>query len=205
MLIVAGVIAALVLAVVWQRRHPSPYPHRLAFLLDVPVPGMRPKPSDVAQRLAIEQGVRVLEIGPGSGIYTRALLDAGPPSWLVCLDLQLEMLRRLRRRFGERSPALVCADASALPFRDRAFDRVLLVSVLGEVPQRDRALHECARLLSDRGALFVAESVIDPDYIAPRTLAREAHAAGLVAADRSGSWVSYTQRLVRPAIAGLIR
>jgi SAM-dependent methyltransferase len=134
MSIVAGIVVALVLVVAWQRRHPSPYPPRIAFLLDIPVPGLRANPS---------------------------------------------------RR----------ADASALPFRDRSVDRILLVSVLGEVPARDRALRECSRLLPDDGALIVAESVIDPDYIAPRTLTREARDAGLISGDRHGSWMSYTQAL----------
>lgn len=195
MAIVAGIVVALVLAVAWRRRHPSPYPPRMAFLLDIPVPGLRPNPSRLAERLAVGPGRRILEIGPGSGIYTSALLELKPPPRVVCLDLQPAMLQKLRRRFGERSPDLVCADASALPFRDRSVDRILLVSVLGEVPARDRALRECSRLLADDGALVVAESVIDPDYITPRRLTREARDAGLVPGDRRGSWMSYTQAL----------
>jgi SAM-dependent methyltransferase len=196
MSIVAGVVVTLVLAAVWQRRrHPSPYPPRFAFLLDVPLPGLRPQPTRLAQRLGVEPQMRVLEIGPGSGIYTAALLDLEQRPRIVCLDLQPAMLHKIRRRFGERSPGLVCADASALPFRDRSFDRILLVSVLGEVPRRERALDECSRVLGDMGALVIGESVIDPDYIAPGTLAREAKDAGLVPVERSGSWMSYTQLL----------
>jgi ubiquinone/menaquinone biosynthesis C-methylase UbiE len=199
MSIVAGLVVALVLMVVWQRRHPSPYPARLAFLLDIPLRGLRPKPATLARRLAHGGQTSLLEIGPGSGVYTEALLALEPRLRLVCLDLQPEMLHKLRRRLGHRSPSLVCADASALPFRDRAFDRILLVSVLGEVPKRNHALSECARILSSDGAVLVAESVIDPDYVAPRTLVREAHAAGLVAIDRTGPWMSYSQRLARQA------
>jgi ubiquinone/menaquinone biosynthesis C-methylase UbiE len=199
MSILAGLVVALVLAVAWQRRHPSPYPPRLAFLLDLPLRGLRPKPATVARRLAHDRQMSLLEIGPGSGVYTEALLDLEPRLRLVCLDLQPAMLHKLRRRFGERSPNLVCADASALPFRDRAFDRILLVSVLGEVPRRDRALSECSRILSNDGAVVVAESVVDPDYIAPRKLVREAHEAGLVAIDFTGTWMSYSQRLARSA------
>jgi SAM-dependent methyltransferase len=195
MSIVAGIVVAVVLAVVWRRRHPSPYPPRIAFLLDIPVPGLRPNPSRLAERLAPDPAMRILEIGPGSGVYTNALLELKPPPRLVCLDLQPAMLKTLRRRFGERTPDLVCADASALPFRNRSVDRILLVSVLGEVPARDSALRECSRLLADDGALVVAESVIDPDYIAPRTLTREARDAGLISGDRHGSWMSYTQAL----------
>jgi ubiquinone/menaquinone biosynthesis C-methylase UbiE len=105
----------------------------------------------------------------------------------------------VRRRLGARTPALVCGTASALPFRDAAFDRILMVSVLGEVPDRIAVLRECARLLTDAGTLLVAEAIVDPDYVAPRTLLREAGRAGLVALDRIGAWPSYTQRLGRTA------
>ena len=195
MWIFAGVVTMLVLAVVWRRRHPSPYPPGLAFLLNVRVPGLRPRPSLLAEHLVLEPGMRVLEIGPGIGVYTQAMMDRQPRARLICVDVQPLMLHKLRRRLGANAADLVCADASALPFRDRSFERLLLVSVLGEVPQRARALGECGRLVSHDGAVFVAESVIDADYIAPGTLIRDARDADLLAVHRAGSWLSYTQRL----------
>jgi ubiquinone/menaquinone biosynthesis C-methylase UbiE len=194
---IAAVVVLVALAVVWRRRYPAPYPPRLAFLLDIPLRGLRPRPAQLARQLVLKPQMRVLEIGPGSGVFTRALVDLEPPTRLVCLDVQPAMLYGLRRRLGARTPSLVCGDAGALPFRDGSFGRILLVSVLGEVPNRDRALRECGRLLSDDGELVVAESLIDPDYISPRTLAREARDVGLVAIGRVGPWVSYTQRLAR--------
>jgi ubiquinone/menaquinone biosynthesis C-methylase UbiE len=194
---VAAVVVVIALAVVWRRRYPAPYPPRLAFLLDIPLRGLRPRPAQLTRQLALEPEMRVLEIGPGSGVFTRALVDLDPPPRLVCLDVQPAMLHGLRRRLGARTPSLVCGDAGALPFRDGSFRRILLVSVLGEVPNRDRALRECTRLLSDDGELVVAESLIDPDYVSPGMLAREAKEAGLVAIGRVGPWVSYTQRLAR--------
>ena len=194
---VAAVVVVIVLAVAWRRRYPAPYPPRLAFLLDIPLRGLRPRPAQLARQLGLEPEMRVLEIGPGSGVFTRALVDLDRPARLVCLDLQPAMLHGLRRRLGARTPSLVCGDARALPFRDGSFGRILLVSVLGEVPNRDRALRECARLLSDDGELVVAESLIDPDYISPSTLAREAMDVGLVTVGQVGPWSSYTQRLAR--------
>jgi ubiquinone/menaquinone biosynthesis C-methylase UbiE len=193
----AAVMVAIALGVVWRRRRPAPFPARIAFLLDVPLPGLRHAPAHLVRQMALEPGMRVLEIGPGSGYYTKSLLGSGRSNRLICLDVQPAMLEKLRRRFGARAPILVCGDAAALPFRAGSFDRVLLVTVLGEIPDRDAALRECARLLDETGMLVVAEALLDPDYVPPATLVREASEAGLIAVDRSGPWLAYTQRLSR--------
>jgi ubiquinone/menaquinone biosynthesis C-methylase UbiE len=191
------VVIALALAIAWRRRRRAPFPARFAFLLDIPLPGLRHERARLVHRLALEPDMHVLEIGPGSGFYTKSLVDGGLSRRLVCLDVQQAMLQRLRDRFGTRAPGVVCADASAVPFRAGSFDRILLVTVLGEIPDRDGALRECARLLSENGMLVVAETVLDADYVPARTLVREASDAGLVAVDRAGAWPSYTQRLSR--------
>jgi ubiquinone/menaquinone biosynthesis C-methylase UbiE len=197
-----AVVVALAAAIAWRRRRPAPYPPGVAFLLDIPLPGLRHAAADLVRRLALDAETRVLEIGPGSGFYTRALVETQLSNRLVCLDVQPAMLQKLQKRFAARAPRLVCADASALPFRPGSFDRILMVTVLGEIPDRSGALRECARLLSDDGMLIVAESLVDPDYVPARRLVQEASEAGLVAVDRAGGWLSYTQRLARIRAVG---
>jgi arsenite methyltransferase len=195
--VVGVIVVAFALAIVWRRRRPAPFPARLAFLLDVRLPGLRHRPAHLVRRLAVAPDMHVLEIGPGSGVYTRSLVDSGLSSRLICVDVQSAMLQKLRNRLGAHAPIVVCGNAAALPFRTGSFDRILLVTVLGEIPDREAALRECARLLSQNGMLVVAETLLDPDYVSARTLVREASEAGLVAVDRSGPWISYTQRLAR--------
>jgi ubiquinone/menaquinone biosynthesis C-methylase UbiE len=197
MVVVAGVLVALVVAVAWRRRHPKAFPPPFSFLLDTPLRDILLARRDLARRLALEPGMRVLEIGPGGGFYTEALVAKNGAIRLTCLDLQPAMLQKVRRRLGALAPLLVCGSASALPFRDASFDRILLVTVLGEVPDRAGALRECARLLSADGSLLIAEALPDPDYIRPSVLVREATEVGLAALDRKGAWPSYTQRFGR--------
>jgi ubiquinone/menaquinone biosynthesis C-methylase UbiE len=197
MVVVAGVLVALVVAVAWRRRHPKAFPPPFSFLLDTPLRDILLARRDLARRLALEPGMRVLEIGPGGGFYTEALVAKNGAIRLTCLDLQPAMLQKVRRRLGALAPFLVCGSASALPFRDASFDRILLVTVLGEVPDRAGALRECARLLSADGSLLIAEALPDPDYIRPSVLVREATEVGLAALDRKGAWPSYTQRFGR--------
>jgi ubiquinone/menaquinone biosynthesis C-methylase UbiE len=193
----AAVVIALAASIAWIRRHPRAYPTAFAFLLDAPLRDLVLARPYIVRRLAVEPGLRVLEIGPGSGFYTEALVAEHGSSGLTCLDLQPAMLQKVRRRLGDRAPHLVCGSASGLPFRAGSFDRVLLVSVLGEVPDRIGALRDCARVLSQDGTLLIAEALPDPDYVAPTTLTREAARAGLAPLDRAGTWASYTQRFAR--------
>jgi ubiquinone/menaquinone biosynthesis C-methylase UbiE len=195
--VLAAALVALAAGVVWRRRHAKAFPPIFSFLLDTPLRDVVLARTELARRLALGPGMRVLEIGPGSGFYTEALVATDRGARLVCLDLQPAMLHKVRRRLGVRAPHLVCGSASELPFRDGSFDRILVVSVLGEVPNRHGALRECARLLSENGALVVGEALPDPDYIPPSTLVREAARAGLAPLDRAGAWPSYTQRLER--------
>ena len=197
MIVAAGTLVAVVLAIVWSRRHPRAFPAAFTFLLDTPLRDVVLARTDLTRRLALKPGMRVLEIGPGGGFYTEALVDEYGPAGVVCLDLQPAMLQKVRSRLAARTPLLVCSSASALPFRDGSFERILLMSVLGEVPDRAGALHECARLLSENGSLLIAEALPDPDYIRPSVLVREASDAGLAALDRTGAWPSYTQRFGR--------
>ncbi len=48
----------------------------------------------------IKKGERVLEIGPGTGIITQALLDAGAK--VTAVELDHELIEVLRERFGDR-------------------------------------------------------------------------------------------------------
>jgi ubiquinone/menaquinone biosynthesis C-methylase UbiE len=201
MALLAASLVAVALALAWSRRHPKPFPAAFSFLLDTPLRDVVLARTELLRRLALEPGMRVLEIGPGSGFYTEALLAGQGVIRLICLDLQPAMLHRVRRRLGARAPNMVCGSASALPFRGGSFDRVLLMSVLGEVPDRAGALRECARLLSDAGTVLVAEALPDPDYIRLPVLVREASAAGLTPLERLGGWASYTQRFGRRPVS----
>src|SRR5262249_10257055 len=112
-------------------------------------------------------------------------------------DIQIDMLRQVRARLAASCPGLVCASGSLLPFRDSAFDLVFLVGVLGEIPDKQGALHESHRVLRSGGILAVTESLPDPDDIRKAVLRRWAAQAGLQVQECFSSFVGYTQRLVR--------
>ena len=193
---VAVLFPLLPLLRLWAHFFPNPYPPALTPLLEGPVRRLLQDRERCLTASGVAAGQRVLEIGPGGGYITEALLARlGGRGRLVCLDLQVAMLRQVRARFGSRAPALVGASGSVLPFRGGSFDLVILVGVLGEIPDEDGALRECRRVLRRGGTLAVTESLPDPDYIRAPVLESRARAAGFVPRDRVSTLLGYTQRL----------
>lgn len=147
-------------------------------------------PRRVLRALEVGPSLTVLEIGPGTGFYSLEVArGVGPAGRLVCLDLQRVMLDHTRRRLEAAGlhAAFVRADACALPLRSEAVDRVLLVTVLGEIPQRALALAGINRALRPGGLLCVSEQFPDPDFVTIRTLRRELSQAGFVEKETRGA------------------
>jgi ubiquinone/menaquinone biosynthesis C-methylase UbiE len=66
------------------------------------------------------------------------------------------------------------------------------VTVLPEIPDRQRALAELRRVLKPDGVLSITEEFMDPDYPLARTTIRWAEKAGFELAERHGNWWVYT-------------
>ena len=98
----------------------------------------------LVDRADVHEGMRVLDAGCGPGRVTIPLARrVGPAGVVVALDVQKGMLERVNvkvLRAGVTNVRTVLgaleADAKALLGYEQAFDRVLLVTVLGEVPDR---------------------------------------------------------------------
>jgi ubiquinone/menaquinone biosynthesis C-methylase UbiE len=196
--VIAILLVAAAIYFVRRRASPSPFPPWLTPILHVPWRRLYFSPEMAADRHGLTAGMRVLEIGPGDGYLTRAAVNrVGPDGQVVCLDIQLPMLKKLRAALGRATPPLVCASGSQLPFRAAVFDAAYLVHVLGEIPDQTGALRECARVLRLDGTLAITEGLPDPDFIRSSRLIAVASSAGLHPAQRQGRGIHYTQRFRR--------
>ena len=123
-------------------------------------------PGRVVDALGVAADAKVLEIGCGPGYFSPTLASAVPQGHAVMADLQHEMLHLARERLQTHENArFVQLDATRLPFRSATFDAVLVVLMLGEVPDRERCLAECRRVLRPDGGALFAESRRDGDFI----------------------------------------
>ena len=120
---------------------------------------LRPRMARSVALADLSPGMRVLDIGCGRGeIVLHAArrgaevvgIDYSP----ACLRLTRQTLRLAPR---EARIALGCADATALPFADGAFDRIFLLDIVEHLHdwQLRLVLREAYRLLSKEGYLIL--------------------------------------------------
>lgn len=195
--LVAVALGGVLAVALWWRRNPSACPYSQRFWVQAPHPLITRE--RLRETLEPEAGERVLEIGPGTGYYTLELAEwLGPEGRLEIFDLQQQMLDHTMARVAERGLTNVTparGDARELPYEDSSLDAVVLTTVLGEIPDQERALGEVARVLRPGGRLVVGELLGDPHYVSPRALERRAAAAGLRTVRRNGPPFGYFARL----------
>lgn len=155
-------------------------------------------PAAVVRRLELPPSARILEIGPGPGYFSGSLAAAVPQGTLVLLDLQVAMLGMASERLGPiANTVLTNADAIALPFQLQSFDAVVVVLVLGEIPDRRRCIGEVARVLKPGGTALFAETRRDGDFIRLPDLRALVEPEGLDFVDRRGMALEYSARFAR--------
>jgi ubiquinone/menaquinone biosynthesis C-methylase UbiE len=104
------------------------------------------------------RGRRVLEVGCGTGALAVALAEEARV-WAV--DASPEMVDVARARAGAAHVGWRVADATALPFRDGWFERVLMRLVIHLI-DRPRAFEESRRVIAPDGCLVLA--TFDPQH-----------------------------------------
>lgn len=184
---------AVVGAALWWRRNPSACPYNQRFWVQAPHPFITR--TRMREALAPQPGETILEIGPGTGYYSLDVAGAlEPGGTLHIFDLQQEMLDHTMGRAGAAGIANVVprlGDARELPYEDDTFDAALMVTVLGEVPDQERALAELARVLKPGGRLVVGELFGDPHMVTERALRDRGARAGLDFDRRVGPPLGY--------------
>jgi ubiquinone/menaquinone biosynthesis C-methylase UbiE len=179
-----------------RKLYPFPMPAFFAQMLDTPLRRLVTDPAAILERVGIQPGMRVLELGPGPGFFTpEAARWVGPAGKLDCVDIEPALVEKLRakvRRLGLDNVEARVGDARALSFDDGTFDVVFLITVLAEIPDRVEALREIRRVLKSDGRLSVTEFLPDPDYPLRRTVIRWAEAAGFELAASHGNLFCYT-------------
>lgn len=115
---------------------------------------MREAGSGQARRAArwLPRVDRLLELGCSTGYLTSHF--AGAAQGVVSVDINQRALALARHRDPGRR--LVCADLEQLPFRDEAFDAIVMLEVIEHTADDRTALREVTRILRLGGALVLS-------------------------------------------------
>ena len=199
-LIALVLIVALGLAWRWAR---WPCPAWLVPLLENPYFDAVAGAATLLERAGVRPGMRVLDAGCGPGRVTvPAAVRVGGAGAVVALDIQPEMLARLRERLAAQrltNVEVVQAGLGEGKLPESAFDVALLVTVLGEISDPPAALREIYRALRPGGVLSISEVLPDPHYQPVTRVRALAASAGFREVGIVRGWVSYTLNLGKPA------
>ena len=173
-----------------------PMPEFLANLIDNPLRRRIQPPEKMPIRHGIIPGMTVLEVGPGNGRYSiETARRVGVRGRIITIDIEPKMIERVQQRArveGITNLEARVANVYDLPFEDGMFDVVYMITVIGEIPQPEKAMHEFHRVLKPTGLLAFSEVLMDPDYPRAKSLIQKADSTGFHFKKKMGNFISYT-------------
>jgi ubiquinone/menaquinone biosynthesis C-methylase UbiE len=199
-----GIGLVLLAAIAWwlASRH-GPCPVWLRWLVELDNPFTRTNRAQVIiEQLDVAPGMYVLDVGCGPGRLTIPLARAvGENGCVVAIDVQAGMLERARERAEAAKLTNIRFVRAAIErgtLERGCADRAVLVTVLGEIPDRAAALAEIFAGLKPGGIVSVTEVVFDPHFQRQATVRQVASAAGFRHKALFGNRLAYTMHLEKP-------
>jgi ubiquinone/menaquinone biosynthesis C-methylase UbiE len=196
----------LLITFVWRcaSRHNSlPCPAWLRWFVELDNPFTETnRASVIVQHLDLQPGMKVLDVGCGPGRLTIPIAEqVGPQGKVTAIDIQPGMLRRAREKAQAanlHNIRFLQAGAGEGKLERSQYDRALLVTVLGEIPDREAALKEIFAALKPGGTLSVTEVIFDPHFQSRGTVLHLANSVGFQEQKFFGKRYAFTLNLEKP-------
>jgi len=199
--IISGIVALIaVVFLVWRfisNRRSLPCPSWLGWMVEMDNPFTRTnRASVIIGLLGLQPGMKVLDAGCGPGrLAIPAAKAIGSQGELTALDLQAGMLARVQEKTltaGLSNIRLMQAGLGEGKLEKAYYDRAMLVTVLGEIPEQEAALHEIYQALKPGSILSVTEVIFDPHFQSRESVQRVAGRVGFREAGFFGKRLAYT-------------
>lgn len=182
---------------IWFRLRPQPIPYGWTWLLENPLRTAYRNPERTAEQCGIRPTDTVLEIGCGSGLFTRAL--ATRCARLISQDIEPRYLNEARAKTTDLTHVeFLAVDVCKLELEHVA-DVIVLISVLPEIPEPVQALEACIRTLKPGGHIIISQELFEPEYVTSAQTDAWAQAAGLQVTSREGNFWIYLNRYALPS------
>jgi len=207
--IVLVTVAAIAgVATIWRlasRRQSLPCPVWLRWLVELDNPFTRTnRAAFIVETLGLTNGMTILDAGCGPGRLTVPLArGVAPDGQVIALDIQPGMLARARSRVeaaGLRNVGFITVALGKGELPSNRFDRAVLVTVLGEIPDRSAAVAELFSALKPGGILAVVEVIFDPHFQSRGTVSGLAASAGFRERAFFGHTLAYVIHFEKPTV-----
>jgi 2-polyprenyl-3-methyl-5-hydroxy-6-metoxy-1,4-benzoquinol methylase len=209
--IVFSAIAFVILvAIIWRfasRRHSIPCPVWLRWFVELDNPFTKTnRAAVIVSHLNLKPGMAVLDVGCGPGRVTLPVArQVGHKGKVMAVDIQAGMLARAKEKAQAANLLNIEFIQAGVGQGDGKlgqgrYDRALLVTVLGEIPDRNAALQEIFVALKPGGVLSVTEIIFDPHFQRRSTVTRLAGEAGFREQGFFGNRIAYTLNLEKPYV-----
>ncbi len=103
--------------------------------------------------LSLPSGLRCLDVGCGTGSFTKLLLDRTAPSAVSAIDPSEGQVAFAKRKSWASRVDLRVGDAMALPFDDDQFDAAVMALVVQYIPDPTKAMSDITRVVRQRGTV----------------------------------------------------
>lgn len=185
-IVLGSVTLGILIGLVWRlasHRLTLPCPVWLRWLVELDNPFTKTNQANaIIEQLGLEKGMKVLDAGCGPGRLTIPVAERiGPQGEVTAVDIQAGMLDRVKAKAegaNVHNIRFLQAGIGKGKLEHNQYDRALLVTVLGEIPDREAALKEILDALKPGGILAVTEIIFDSHFQPQATVLRLAFGVG---------------------------
>jgi len=132
-------------------------------------------PSSILKQFGIAEGMHVGDIGAGSGHYTLALAQLLRTGKVYAIDVQRDLLERLKseaRGRGYGNVEIVWANAEkprGTKLVDHSLDACIISNVLFQIEDKDAFIQEIKRIIKPGGKILVVDWTDSFDGMGPKS------------------------------------
>jgi len=113
----------------------------------------------MADRLPLQPGSTVLDVGTGTGVFLPFILEKiGGSGHLIALDVADQMLLRARAKGFAGNLDYLCADIMDIPLGNEIFDAVVCYSSFPHFQDKPQAFAEMHRVIKSGGSLSICHT-----------------------------------------------